>query len=227
MSDWLAFIESVPWFVDPGADVQISEPRQGQRLPSDLDSTFAPLSSLLAKARVTPVCVAGACYQLYSWQSRDGCRTGWLCLPPVKNPPDQLQRLHVDLLRSFGGIIERFNEPEDTWLLNTNESLTVREASQDARFLADYSWAFDEAGLELPIDPTEYYSISREANGNTTLCHCETGNIILFAPDHSFDFVVPLAGCPEYTLYQLDGITTLRDWVCTVAEQWLGHVVST
>jgi hypothetical protein len=129
--------------------------------------------------------------------------------------------VHIDhrvLLHSVGGIVQRANEPSDTWLLNQNESLTEKEASYDATFLEEYAWAFPEK--RIPIQMENQYSISREANGNDTLCHRKTGDVLLFAPDHSFTQLVSLAGCPEYTLYRIPAASTFRDWVETVAAQW-------
>ena len=107
-----------------------------------------------------------------------------------------------------------------SWLLNHESALTEKEASHDATFIRDYAWAFEDAGCKIPIDLTAHYSIAREANGNTTLCHRSTGEVLLFAPDHAFDFVTPLEGCPEYTLYRIHGAPDLRHWVHAVARQW-------
>ncbi len=223
MSDWQAFIESVPWFIDADADVRVSKPHDGRHLSSAVADIYPSLAKLLAQAIVTPVSVNDGRYELFAWDAVEGYRIGWLCFPPAADLPDSIHADHAELLRSFGGVIERFNEPEDTWLLNHNDALTAREASHDASFINDYIWAFTDAGVELPIRPTDYYSVAREANGNTTLCHRTTGEVILFAPDHAFDFVTPLDGCPEYTLYKLNGVSTLADWVDAVAMQWLTH----
>jgi hypothetical protein len=185
---------------------------------------FPHLRKLLAKASVTDVSVNSARYELLAWDSRDGHRLGWLCPPPSENAPYNLHDDHKKLLVSFGGIVERFNEPEDTWLLNLNDALTEREASHDAGFIQDYRWAFDDAGLTLPIQATEYYSIAREANGNATLCHRISGQVLMFAPDHCFEHLTELQGCPEYTLYRINGVATFRDWVNAVALQWLAHI---
>ena len=223
MNDWEAFTESIPWFVDAGAKVHVSEPRDGLELPSSVAVVFPTLAHLLAQSHVSPVSVNDVPYQLLAWDAEDGQRMGWLCLVPDAGIPNDIHADHTELLHSFGGIIERFNEPDDTWLLNHDDALTGREASHDASFINDYAWAFADAGVDLPIRPSEYYSLAREANGNTTLCHRITGQVLLFAPDHAFDFVVPFDGCPEYTLYRINGVDTLRDWVDTVARQWLGH----
>lgn len=223
MSDWAAFTESVPWFLDRDAAVQASAPRKRHALTPLAATLFPHLGRLLAKASVTDVSVNGARYELLAWDSRNGNRFGWLCMVPSKNAPGNLQDDHRKLLPSFGGIVERFNEPEDTWLLNLNDALTEREASHDGSFIQDYKWAFEDAGLTLPIEPSEYYSIAREANGNVTLCHRVSGQVLMFAPDHCFDHLTELEGCPEYTLYKINGAATFREWVDAVAVQWLAH----
>lgn len=223
MSDWAAFTESVPWFLDRDAAVEVCAPRKSHALSPLAATLFPQLGRLLVEALVTDVAVNGVRYELLAWDSPDGDRLGWLCLPPSKNAPRNLHDDHRKLLGSFGGIVERFNEPEDTWLLNINGALTEREASHDGSFIQDYRWAFDDAGLTLPIDPTEYYSIAREANGNATLCHRVSGQVLMFAPDHCFEHLTELEGCPDYTLYTINGAATFRDWVNVVALQWLAQ----
>ena len=187
MSDWVAFTESVPWFLDRDTAVVVSPPRNRHALAPLAATLFPHLGKLLAKASVTDVSVNGARYELLAWDSTDEDRFGWLCMPPLENAPRNLHEDHRKLLASFGGIVERFNEPDDTWLLNLNDALTEREASHDGSFIQDYRYAFDDAGCTLPIEPTEYYSIAREANGNETLCHRVSGQLLMFAPDHCFE----------------------------------------
>ena len=107
---------------------------------------------------------------------------------------------------------------------NTNEFVTETEANHDASFLNDYMWAFEDENLKLPIDPKEYYCVLREANGNTTICHRNTGKILLFAPDHSFDHIEPMAGCPEYTLYDIKSGENFTAWIESIAQQWLNEI---
>ncbi len=223
MSDWARFVESVPWFLKRDDAVDVSAQREGHALSPVAATLFPHLDKLLAKASVTEVSVNGARYELLGWDHSDGDRFGWLCLRESENAPRNLHHHHRELLASFGGIVERFNEPEDTWLLNSNDALTAREASHDASFIQHYKWAFDDAGLTLPIEPTEYYSIAREANGNATLCHRISGQVLMFAPDHCFKHLTQLKGCPEYTLYEINGANTFRDWVNAVGLQWLSH----
>jgi hypothetical protein len=145
----------------------------------------------------------------------------WLCEPPRTSIPSGVFRHHQELLATFGGIVERANEPM-SWLLNSDQSLTAGEAAHDASFLDDYRWMMD--GAEWPINSPEYYSICREANGNTTLCHRSTGEVLLFAPDHDFGHVVALSGCPEFSLYVIPSAPDFVAWVEAVADQWLRAV---
>jgi hypothetical protein len=223
MSDWAAFTEAVPWFLNRDAALAVARRRESRALSSIAATLFPQLAELLSMASVTDVSVNGARYDLLAWDSSEGDRLGWLCLPPSANAPDNLHADHRKLLASFGGIIERFNEPEDTWLLNLNDALTEREASHGASFIQDYLWAFEHGGLTLPIEPSEYYTIAREANGNATICHRVSGQVLMFAADHSFDHLTALEGCPEYTLYRINGAATFCEWVNAVALQWLGH----
>jgi hypothetical protein len=223
MNDWDTFISAVPWFLDPDDAVEISAPRKKYGPSPAAAAFFAPLGELLAKASVTDVLVNGTRYELLAWDSADRGRLGWLCPRPTENGPHDIHDEHKELLSFFGGIVERFNEPEDTWLLNLNDALTEREAAHDGSFIQEHKWAFDDVGISLPIEPCEYYSIAREANGNTTLCHRISGRVLLFAPDHCFKHLKVLEGCPEYTLYTINGVGKFRDWVNAVAAQWLAY----
>ncbi len=197
MHDWDIFVDVVPWFVDADANVELSEPRDGLPLPAPVAAKFPVLADLLDRSRVTPLSVNGMPYQLLAWDGAEGQRLGWLCFSPGHEIPDSLHPDHYELLQAFGGIVERFNEPAETWLINHEDVLTSRLALEDGSLIDDYAWAFEEAGMEVPISTADYYALAKEANGNTTLCHRETGKVLLFAPDHAFDFVVPLAGCPK------------------------------
>lgn len=90
--------------------------------------------------------------------------------------------LQAELWQILGGIGERWNEPEDTWLLNHNAALTAELAASDPTdVIAATSWAWEEDGLKVPIEPSEYGVLAEEVNGNLTLCHRTTGEILLFA----------------------------------------------
>ncbi len=237
MSDWDEFSNAVPWFLAGFASVQ-TEPEVAAAGVIDVGSpfadTFPDLANLLTSARITPVTLQARRrpprrYRLFAWQRTNGRPFGWLSPAPPVGVCMQLHRDHELLLGTFGGVTERFNEPEDTWLLNGNEALTV-----DAAGPATSLTAFDDAratskrshGRREPIELSEYYAIAVEANGNTTLCHRTTGGVLMFAPDHSFSHIRRLDGWPEYTFYQIPSAPVFRDWVETIARQWVRHVAS-
>jgi hypothetical protein len=219
---WRQFFEDVPWF--PGG----RNARPSQRQPPgswrphspDFGRLFPELTGLLESSFVTQVAAAGREYVLHSWERPDGQVRSWLCARAPNPVPPGPCVAHRVLLESFGGMVERSNEPETSWLLNHEEVLTARLAEQDAKFIEAYAWAFEDTPGGIPIDLQAYYPIAREANGNTTLCHRLTGDVLLFAPDHAFDHVVPLDACPEFTLYRIRGAASFTHWVAAVSRQW-------
>ena len=224
-TDWDAFAQDCTWYarrrhVVVGDSGPFAQQWAG---PPELDATFPILSSLLGRARVTNLTVDSRPHVLFGWTTRRGESTGWLSPSPGRAAEVRLYPDHANLLSSFGGILERWNEPEDTWLLNLNEALTL-DGSASAEFIDDYSELFTMDGVEIPIALSEWYVIAREANGNSTICNVESGSVLLFAPDHSFTHIKPLPGCPEYTLYTLEGAPDFRGWVEQVTDQWLRHV---
>ena len=219
---WEQFIDYVPWLAEPHATTVVGASRPpGAWAPasSEFDQLFPEIHRLLREAFVTSLVIDGAQYELYTWLRRDDASCGWLSPLPSGNPPSLLHPHHRVLLTSFGGIVERSNEPT-WWILNHNDALTEREARHDATFIRDYAWAFENTSVETIIPVEQFYSIARELNGNTTLCHRVSGEVVLFAPDHAFDYVEPFPGCPDYTLYRLRGAPCFHDWVNTVARQW-------
>ncbi|GAA1891296.1 hypothetical protein [Lapillicoccus jejuensis] len=222
LDDWQQLVEAVPWMSPRHVTGSAAGP--GRPFDRPLPDWARTLRRLLDAATLTPVTVDGAAYEILAWDREDGRRTGWLCPPPPRGARPPAFPEHAALWSTFGGIVERFNEP-DTWLLNENDSLTAPVARHDASFVHDYTWAWQEEGLKIPITPSEWYSISDEANGNATLCHRESGEVLLWAPDHAYDHIRPLEGCPEYTLYRIDRVPDFRYWVETVAGQWVDAVV--
>ncbi len=224
MSDWDYFMKLDPFYLRSDQKVEINDHTVNKIYSKNFTSTFPILSKLLKLAGVTSLLIDDSKYELYSWNSKNGEKIGWLCQPPISNEIDGVYEDHNNLLSCFGGIVERFNELEKTWLLNLVESLTKSEASHDGSFIEDYKWAFEDEGMEIPIILESYYSIAREANGNTTICHRKNGDLILFAPDHSFDYLTIYPNCPEYSLYTINGAPVFKDWVETIANQWLKQV---
>jgi hypothetical protein len=224
---WESFLEDVPWFMNRRNHVEVGitqEPGAWAERSADFSRLFPALERLLKKASLTELEIDGKHYELFSWQRQDGRDCAWLSPAPSRRAPSSLLQEHQTLLASFGGVEERSNESEDTWLLNHNAVLTETEAKRDASFINAYKWAFDRAGVSIPIVLSEFYSIAREANGNTTLCHRTTGEIVLFAPDHNFAHIVPVPGCPKYSLYRIPGAETFSGWVSSITNQWLDSI---
>lgn len=216
VNDWQQFLDDVPWFLQPDEMAVVGTQAPWARgnveeLPN--------LSALLSEATVTPISIGAAVYELLAWGTL-GSRRGWLCLPPLPNERHRVHDAHQRLWTVCGGIVEPFGEPE-SWWNNQNEVLTASAARTPlSDVLADYAWMWEWDGLRLPIDPEEYYVVAVEANGNLTLAHRMSGQLLLFAPDHAFDGVTPLPGCPPYSLLTIDEIPDLATWIESCAAAW-------
>lgn len=216
MGDWERFLAEVSWFLEPSAVVEVGAARPWPRGPVD---GLPELSALLSAATRTPIVVGGDSYELLAWGSATD-RRGWLCTPPADGDAVAVHPLHRSLWTLLGGIVERFGEP-DSWWLNQDQVLTVAAAETDlAAVLDSYDWLWADAGLELPIRADEYYVVAVEANGNLTLVRRATGQVLLFAPDHSFAGVTPLPGCPPYSLLTIDDVPDLATWIEVCARRW-------
>jgi hypothetical protein len=219
---WQTFIEEIPWFLGRSQVASVGEARPpGTWSPesSVFGKVFPELDQLLRRASPSSVEIDRARYQLLTWIRGDGGTCSWLSPFPSTDPMPAVCSDHQILLRSFGGIVERSNEPE-WWVLNHNNVLTERAAGRDGTFIRQYDSAFEDAGVQIPIDLERVYAIAVEANGNTTFCDRLSGEVVLFAPDHAFDHVELFPGCPEMTLYRLDGALDFRNWVNTIVRQW-------
>lgn len=151
----------------------------------------------------------------------DDDRQGWLCDPPLVDPPVSVHPVHREFWGVCGGIVERFGEPEESWWVADEDVLTAAAVQTSlTEPLHSYSWFWEDAGLTIPIDPADYYVVSVEASGNLTCAHRESGEIILFAPDHDYDNVTPFPGCPEFSLMTIDGVSDLTAWIETCAAFW-------
>jgi hypothetical protein len=105
--------------------------------------------------------------------------------------------------------------------MNQDEVLTVGAARvRVADVLADYAWLGEDRRLAIPVDPGDYYAVAVEANGNLTLAHRDDGRLLLFASDHAFTGVTPLAGCPPYSLLTVDDVPDLSTWIEVCAAAW-------
>jgi hypothetical protein len=216
VGDWDCFLDEVSWFLRPGDSAAVGQEQPWTRGGVD---GLIELSALLAAATLTPVSVEGDTYELLAWGPPDS-RRGWLCLPPPVSGGEAVPWTHKCFWKVCGGIVERFGEPS-TWWMNQNEVLTVSATRLSiGGVLADYAWLWDGDGLEVAIDPDAYYAVAVEANGNLTLAHRTDGRLLIFAPDHAFTGVAPLAGSPPYSLLTIDEVPDLRTWIEVSAAAW-------
>ncbi|MFG1680792.1 hypothetical protein ACGFNP_11550 [Nonomuraea sp. NPDC049269] len=219
MSDWEQFLHEVSWFLQPGDSAVVGEAQPWTRGSID---DLPELSALLQSTTLTPVSVGSNAYELLAWGSPDD-RRGWLCHPPHDVDGDSVPQTHKSFWKLCGGIVERFREPA-TWWNNQNEVLTVDATRVGiANVLTDYAWLWEDVGLEVSISPDEYYAVAIEANGNLTLAHRHDGRLLLFAPDHAFTAVAPLAGSPPYSLLTIDDVPDLAAWIEVCAAAWRHH----
>jgi len=209
MTDWQRFRQEVTWFLDPGDTVVEGEPQRWTRGPVD---GLKELSALLHTATLTPVRVNNDAYELLAWGPPDD-RRGWLCRPPHGPDGERVAPVHESFWAVCGGMVERFGEPT-TWWTNQNEVLTAGAARVSVDEVVDE--------LELPVNPDDYYVVAVEANGNLTLARRDDGRLLLFAPDHAFDRVTPVEGCPPYTLLTFDELPDLTAWIEVCAAAWAG-----
>jgi hypothetical protein len=217
--DWQQFLDQIPWLLQPGETAVVgAETPWNRGVVADLPE----LSALLRAATVTPVSIADKSYELLAWGPPDS-RRGWLTVPPGGERPDQVHRIHTAFWTMCGGIVEWFREPV-SWWNNQNEVLTASAARTPlAKVLADYAWLWENNGPAIPIQSDEYCVVAVEANGNLTIASRETGQLLLFAPDHAFTDVTPLPGCPPYSLLTIDDIPDLGTWIEVCAEAWADH----
>ena len=110
----------------------------------------------------------------------------------------------------------------DTWWTADMAGVLTRFAweFEFAAAVESWSWFWEQDGLTVPIEPREWDVVAVEANANVTVVHRTTGQLLLFAPDHGFSRVTPLAGCPEYSLYTMDDDPDLATWIEHAARGW-------
>jgi hypothetical protein len=218
MSDWDSVVSSLPWLLHDGPDVEVGSTYGWDRQSL---AQLPQLSRLLAASRITRVKIGEIQHDLLAWDDRAGRAGGWLCLPPPVEP-DAGPPVLREVWQVLGGIVESWNTAHGTWLEDQDEVLTPSLAASDPTAALDaISCVWEEEGLELPIDPSDYGMLAAEANGNLTLFHRASSEVLLFAPDHDFDHIEPLPGCPEFTLYRIPEAPTVTTWLECVAVQLL------
>jgi len=220
------FLGDITWVFREADELEVIGERSFN-CSKEFEETFPSLTKLLNKARITKILYRNQYYELFGWTNLDFQSFGWLCLEPKKEE-DIIKQLHPDhiiLLKSFGGITERWNEPEDTWLVNLNNALTYEDAQNGTK---GYEELFNEIcadeGIEIKLNTDDFISFAFEANGNVTMYHKQSGEVLMLAHDHNFDFITPFETYPEYTLHKFNNCRTFSDWIEKIAVQMLNHI---
>jgi hypothetical protein len=230
--DWHDFVEECSWFNYDNELISLDGPYRSLdkvfRASDQFRERFPQLTSLLSNARVTLVSKGDRQYQLYGWTTHEDRSAGWLCPLPstAAAMPAFLHPDHQLVLRSFGGIVESWNIPDESWLLNLNSALCKETTQVGIGGWEDYYLQeCASEGVQPLINPADYVSFAFEANGNMTAYHRQSAALVLFAHDHAFDYVIPVEGAPELTFYRIRDCPTLHAWIETVAQRQLADIV--
>lgn len=167
----------------------------------------------------------GEVYRLFCWKSIKGIG-GWLCKPRLEDDNSIRQGKHKLVIGVVGNIVESFgfSDIRDDWLCNMNFVF-----GGDKVILGIENWEpylqemCEYEQKDCTIDLQNLVVIAEEANGNLVLNNCHTDEILMFAPDHCYDFVKTYKNFPQYTFYTLRGINGIVDYVEKIAEQWLAY----
>ncbi len=224
--DLVDFLEEVPWVFTDSNKINLLKEKTFE-CSQEFEAAFPALTNLLKKASIIEFNYGSKNFELFGWINADSESFGWLCVKPeaVNRFDKQLHPDHFLLLEYFGGIIERWNEPEDTWLVNLNSAFTYEDAASGFNGNEELLYeSCQQDKVEMEIEPEDFNSFAFEANGNVTMYHNQTGKVLMYASDHFFDFITPYKNYPEYTLYQITNCRTFKEWVETVSIQWINHL---
>ena len=220
--DLTAFIDEISWFFQEKDTVEIEE--KSFDFSADFKLIFPKLTRLIESARKTHLRINNIPHILFAWNNMTGEIFGWLNkIESLESFPIQLSKEHKLLLQNIGGIQESFNQPEDSLTNNQNFMFIGSECNRGIGAWDEY---YKEVCNEEKIEPLNHSNLIRfveEANGNMTLYDSTSNDILLFASDHCFDYVKPVAGQPEYTFYQYDSIATFTDYVEKLAGEWMAE----
>ncbi|MEV7973488.1 hypothetical protein [Cellulomonas sp. NPDC089187] len=210
-SDWALFLADHGWLVR--ADhVEVGPVHGWCRGPV---AGLPAFSALLARSRVTELRVAGRPMELLAWDLPEGPRFTFGPAPWTTDRPRH--PLLRSLAEAWGGSIYLSTPQQEQrtwWNPNLDQLLTPECLDHDIAGMLDaYAWIWTNEGLSLPIDVSEWDTVAVEANGNTTLAHHRTGQLLLFAPDTDDDGLTVLPGCPENSLYTIDDAPDLISWI--------------
>lgn len=220
-----AFFTEITWQFSKD---MVKEIRKCNIEPSDsLKLIYPQLYKLLIKAKkIELILKNGEIYRLFCWESVNGIG-GWLCKPSLERDNSIRQAKHRLVIGAVGNIIESFgfSDIRNDWLCNMNFVFGGDEVIIGIENWEPYLQEMCEyAKVNCDIDMQALVVIAEEANGNLILNNCNTDEILMFAPDHFYDFIEPYKDFPKYTFYTLHEVDGIIDYVEKIAEQWLSYL---
>ncbi|XDD52992.1 hypothetical protein AB3N62_10910 [Leptospira sp. WS4.C2] len=193
-----------------------------QEISDIFKTTFPNLTNLITSARILNLTNRNENYRLYSWTNYNDKSFGWLTKIEFLNCRNHLFIEEHDLiLKTIGGIIETYNDPEPSLSNNQNFLFLESECKVGIKNWEEY---YKESIIDQNITEIEYNNLiafTEEANGNLTLYDIKKKNILLFAPDHCFENVTKIFNQPDYTFYKFNSINSFIDYVETLALEWI------
>jgi hypothetical protein len=214
-----AFKNEIYWFIKEKDVIKILSEGKFE-VNDDFSKLFPKMNNLLKTSILTKLSINKGIYWLIYWENNDKI-TGWLCNPPEVNIERKISKAHSILLQTFGGIVEQLHIKESL-ISNMNSIFSLKAAENGIGAWKEY---FNECCKDDNLKPTinleDLIVTATEANGNLTLYNINTDEIVLFAPDHCFNYVTCYEQCPEYTFYKINGCNNFVDWVEEIANQWL------
>jgi len=222
--NFLKFCSEIPWFFTDTDDVTIYD------VELSFSDRFAPLfpelhklllsaeSQLLELNREDEI----SKFYLFSWENTIGEKSGWLCKIEEEIQLEIPEELEI-LIRNMGGIQESYSEivdDEQRFTDNQNFLFIASELRKGAGLWEEFYLDLCKDENKTPIDTSDLIRIAEEANGNETFFDLKTTQMLIFAPDHDFEYVTVLENQPEYTFYTINEVTTIVDYVETLAKQW-------
>lgn len=217
--DFKAFKKNASYFLKPNSKVIF----KGYDLIIDYEfkKTFPKLSLLILKARITLLNIDEESYILFAWDRKDNQICGWL--NKIEKPNSSKYKLieeHELLIGQIGGILESFNEPENSFSNSQNFMFTGSECTQGIEEWGEYYDMLCEDNNYDKIDSSNYITFVCEANGSFTMYEPTTKEVFLFSHDHDFDYVDFLDNQAKYTFHKFKNIITFVDYVEELANQW-------
>lgn len=224
-NNFLKFCSQIPWFFNESDGISIHDIEI--TFSYDFTKVFPNLYQLLSRADTDLIELERdkeiSKFYLFTWKNTDGETSGWLCKIEEEIQFDIPNDLEL-LIKNIGGIQESYSEildDEQRFTDNQNFLFIASEFRKDIGLWNEFYLDLCKEENKIPIDTANLLRIAEEANGNETFLDLNTSEVLLFAPDHDFEYVSILKNQPEYTFYKIKKVSTIVDYTEILAKQWM------